>query len=200
MSGTYPSTPAPAAVTIESFEPSYKTTAHSLRRIVRSRGAQRWMFVLKYTRLTRAEWATLFSWLMTQGGEGGSFTFYPPVFGDVQGTAAGSPKVKTTTAAGQTSIPSKGWTAGSAVLKAGDFVKFASHAKVYMVTADVTADGSGEASIPIRPILVESVTGDEVITASAVPFTVSIDQDTLEAELTPGQIVQQAEIHLIEVP
>lgn len=90
MSGTYPSTPAPASVTIESFEPSYKTTAHSLRRIVRSRGAQRWMFILKYTRLTRAEWATLFSWLMTQGGEGGSFTFYPPVLGDVQGTAAGS--------------------------------------------------------------------------------------------------------------
>lgn len=200
MSGTYPTTPAPAAVTFESFEPSYKTTAHSLRRIVRSRGAQRWMFVIKYTRLTRAEWATLFSWLMTQGGEGGSFTFYPPVLGEVQGDAAGTPLIKTTTAAGQTSIPSKGWTAGHTVLKAGDFIKFASHAKVYMMTADAVADGSGEVSLAIRPILVEAVTADEAITASSVPFTVSLDQDTLEAELVPGQIVQQAEIHLIEVP
>ena len=200
MSGTYPSTPAPAAVTIESFEPSYKTTAHSLRRIVRSRGAQRWMFVLKYTRLTRAEWATLFSWLMTQGGEGGSFTFYPPVFGDVQGTAAGSPKVKTTTAAGQTSIPSKGWTAGQTVLKAGDFLKFASHAKVYMATADVVADGSGEATIALRPGLLSQVAANEAITVSNVPFTCAVDGDTLEAEMMPAQRVQLAELHLLEVP
>lgn len=200
MSGTYPTSPAPSSVTIESFEPSYKTTAHSLRRIVRSRGAQRWMFVLRYTRLTRAEWATLYAWLMTQGGEGGSFTFVPPILGEVQGTAAGAPKVKTTTAAGQTSVPSKGWTAGQTVLKAGDFLKFASHAKAYMVSADAVADGAGEVAISLRPILLEAVTADEVITASGVPFTCSIDQDTLEAELTPGQLVQQAEIHLIEVP
>ena len=199
MSGTYPTTPAPSSVTIESFEPAYKTTAHSLRRIVRSRGAHRWMFVLRYTRLTRAEWADLFAWLMTQGGEAGSFTFYPPGL-EQRGDGAGSPAVKTTTAAGQTSIPSKGWTAGHTVFCTGDFVKFASHAKVYMITADVTADGSGEATLPVRPILVEAVTADEVITATAVPFTVAMDQDTLEAELAPSAIVQQAEIHLLEVP
>lgn len=157
------------------------------------------MFILKYTRLTRAEWATLFSWLMTQGGEGGSFTFYPPVLGDVQGTAAGSPQVKTTTAAGQTAILEG---LDRRICRAeGRGLR-----KVREPREGVHGDGGRDGgrlrrtSIPVRPILVESVAADEVITASAVPFTVSIDQDTLEAELVPGQIVQQAEIHLIEVP
>ena len=200
MSGTFPSSPAPFSVTLESFEPSYKTTAHSLRRIVRSRGAQRWMFILKWPSMTRTEFSPLYAWLVSQAGEAGTFTFYPPEIGVLQGTGAGVPLVKTTTTAGLQSVPSKGWTAWQTVLKAGDFLKFASHAKVYMATADVVADGSGEATIALRPGLLSQVAANEAITVSNVPFTCAVDGDTLEAEMMPAQRVQLAELHLLEVP
>lgn len=200
MSGTFPASPAPYSCTVESYEPAYKTTAHSLRRIVRSRGAQRWMFVLKYPPMPDATFRPFYAWLMAQAGIAGTFTFYPPAWGTVLGSLGGTPLIKTTTAAGQTSIPSKGWTPGNTVLKAGDFVKFQSHAKVYMLSDDAVADGAGEVALPIRPILVEQVTVNSTITASQVPFQCAIDNDMIEADRTPGGWVNMSELHLLEVP
>ena len=43
-----------------------------------------------------------------------------------------------------------------------------------MVTADVSSDGSGDATIAIEPALVASPADDAAITHSSVPFTVAL--------------------------
>ena len=65
-------------------------------------------------------------------------------------------------------------------LKAGDFVKFASHNKVYMVVADATADGSNEATITIEPPLITALANDSAVTYDNVPFTVHLINDIQE--------------------
>ena len=62
----------------------------------------------------------------------------------------------------------------------GDFVKFASHNKVYMVVADATADGSNEATITIEPPLRTALVDDSVVTYDNVPFTVHLTNDIQE--------------------
>jgi hypothetical protein len=66
------------------------------------------------------------------------------------------------------------------ILYAGDVVKFASHTKVYMVTGNVTTNGSGGASLTIEPALFESVTDGSSVTVDAVPFRMRLVRDIQE--------------------
>jgi len=59
---------------------------------------------------------------------------------------------------------------------AGDLIKF-SHGKVYMVVADVTADGSNEATLTIEPPLREALADDSSVTYDNVQFTVRLIND-----------------------
>jgi hypothetical protein len=52
-------------------------------------------------------------------------------------------------------------------LKAGDLVKFA-HSKVYMIVADVTADGSNEATLTIEPPLREALADNALVSLMMV--------------------------------
>ena len=63
--------------------------------------------------------------------------------------------------------------------KAGDFIKFASHTKVYMVVSDVTSS-SGGATVTIEPPLLIALTDDSVVTYDNVPFTVYLTSDIQE--------------------
>ena len=63
--------------------------------------------------------------------------------------------------------------------KAGDFIKFASHTKVYMVVADVQAS-SNASTVTIEPPLIETVADDSVVTYDNVPFTVYLTNDIQE--------------------
>ena len=69
-----------------------------------------------------------------------------------------------------------GWTTANTgvIFKAGDFLKFANHDKVYTVTADAISDGSGDETISIEPALVTSPANDSAITYTSVPFTVAL--------------------------
>jgi hypothetical protein len=88
------------------------------------------------------------------------------------GTLAGTPVVNGANQTGS-SIVTNGWTASSAVLKQGDVISFGTAATGvhrvnaqnrtttgqlmnFVVTANVTADGSGNATIPISPALTTS--------------------------------------------
>ena len=63
--------------------------------------------------------------------------------------------------------------------KAGDFIKFASHTKVYMVVADVQAS-SNASTVTIEPPLIATVADDSVVTYDNVPFTVYLTSDIQE--------------------
>lgn len=95
------------------------------------------------------------------------------------GTKAGTPKVNGATSSGATQIVTDGWTASSAILKKGDIFTLAGVYRVhpetkastgvlqqFVVTADVSADGSGNATVAISPAIISSGATQNV---SAVP-------------------------------
>lgn len=195
MSGTYPTSPAPRDVTLRSVQPTLVSTAHSLQQQVRSRGGQRWAVRLDYAALTRAQWAPLFGFAMAQRGQYESFQLVLPVFAVPQGTWAGTPAVAGAGQSGR-SVALDGFTAGATV-KAGDLCQFAGHAKVYMATADATADGAGALTLAIEPALMATPADDAAVTSSDVAFTVAFATDLREAAMVPGKLLALS-VELVE--
>ena len=66
---------------------------------------------------------------------------------------------------------------GTGTLKAGDFIKFANHDKVYMVVADQSDISTG--SLTIEPPLTTAVSSSD-IQYDIVPFTVYLTNDIQE--------------------
>ena len=109
-----------------------------------------------------------------------NFTIIPPEVEDARGDETGTLAVNGSHTAGDTTIAMDGFASDSAGrLKAGDFIKFNGHTKVYMVVADVTSS-SGAATVTIEPPLVSSLSNDEAVTYDNVPFTVHLTNDIQE--------------------
>ena len=106
-----------------------------------------------------------------------NFTIIPPEVTLARGNVSGTVLVNGVQAVGDTTITVDAMTG---TLKAGDFIKFAGHDKVYMVVADVTADGSNEATLTIEPPLLTALSNNEVVTYDSVPFTVHLINDMQE--------------------
>lgn len=169
MSGTFPSSPTPASIKITSVQPTLVSVTHSLKRQARSRGAQRWSIDLSYAALSRSEFAPLYAFSMAQKGQYGTFTFVPPIYGNAEGDVSAC--TSAVEAAGSESVT----VTMTGTLKAGDYVRFASHDKVYIVTSDLTGDGE----LAIQPPLLEATTA-AAVTFDSVPFTVAFASDVQE--------------------
>ncbi|HET9701764.1 MAG TPA: hypothetical protein VFP70_12655 [Burkholderiales bacterium] len=196
MSGTFPSSPAPRAVRVRSLTPTLVSVAHSLKRQVRSRGTQRWGLALSFPPMTRAQFAPIWAFLVAQRGQYETFTYTLPGHA-AQGTWAGTPLVNGASQTGR-SVLCDGFTAGATV-KAGDFFKFGGHSKIYMVSADGTADGSGNLTLSIEPALMQSPADNEALTSSSLPWTVALASDNAEYDVSPGLIFGNLEVELVEV-
>ena len=106
-----------------------------------------------------------------------NFTIIPPEVSIARGNVSGTVLVNGVHAVGDTTITVDAMTG---TLKAGDFIKFAGQDKIYMVVADVTADGSNEATVTIEPPLLTALADNEVVTYDSVPFTVHLINDMQE--------------------
>ncbi len=170
---SFPTSPVPTYITITSLTPTFTSITQSLKRQVRTRGGQRWTISANYPPMTRAVFAPLWAFAQKQKGQYGTFTYIPPIYGNSSGTATGTYRVNNGAgyAVGISTITCDGLTG---TLKAGDFIKFAGHDKIYSITADATT------SVVIEPPLMTAVVDDEIITFNAVPFTVAFIQDTQE--------------------
>lgn len=166
---SYPTTPGFKAVNIDGDSPTLITETDNGRMQSRKKGTTRWSFTLKYPPLTRDQFKGVQAFIMAQQGRHGVFTIVPPIVGSSGGNASGS---ITCSAAvkGATSVTIAGIT-GS--LEAGDFVKFAGHDKVYMLTAD----RSGAGAMSITPPLIAAVSATEQLVYVDVPFTVRLNND-----------------------
>lgn len=164
----YPATPKTSSIKITSVQPSLVSTTQNLRRQTRTIGAQSWQFELGYPPLSRSGFAPLWAFVISQKGKYGTFTFVPEIYGNTSGTASGTLLVNLLAgyAVGTTTIACDGLTG---TLKAGDFIKFTGHDKVYMLTADATT------TLNIEPALITAVTDNMVVDYNAVAFTVSLD-------------------------
>jgi len=199
MSGTFPSIPALAGLKIVSSTPTFVSTAHSLKRQVRSRGGHRWLLEGEYPAMTRDEFAPVYAFAVAQRGRYETFTFVLPGLAAPRGSIPGTPVVDGADQTGR-SIDTKGWTASqSGILKAGDFIKFNGSAKVYMVTADADSDGSGNATLSIEPALVTSPGDEEALVVEDVPFTCAFASDIAETSVSPP-LLFSFQISMVEVP
>ena len=109
-----------------------------------------------------------------------NFTIIPPEIEDARGNETGTVLVNGIHAVGDTTIAMDAFAGdGAGRFKAGDFIKFASHTKVYMVVSDVTSS-SGGATVTIEPPLLIALTDDSVVTYDNVPFTVYLTSDIQE--------------------
>ena len=99
--------------------------------------------------------------------------------------------------AGATSITLGG--TGTGTLKAGDFIKFASHDKVYMVVEDQSDISTG--TLTIEPPLTTSVSSSD-IQFDNIPFTVYLTNDIQEfgvvGNTQDGSLLYQFEMDVEE--
>ena len=174
MSGSYPTTPVPRSAKISSQQNTVVSVTSSGRKQARQIDGQRFTITLQYPPMSRSEFSPIKAFIMKQRSQLETFTVIPPATeSDAQGTASGTPTG--TASAGATSITLGG--SGSGTLKAGDFIKFANHNKVYMVVADQSDISTG--TLTIEPPLTTAVSGAN-ITFDDVPFTVSLTSDIQE--------------------
>jgi len=172
MSGQLPTTPVFNAFNFKDESNTLISISDSGRRFARKIDNQRWKFTCKYTNLSRAEFAPILAFITKQRGQKETFTVIPPKIKDALGSETTTISVNGAHTAGDTTIAIDGFNADSAgSLKAGDFLKFASHTKVYQVVSDVTPS-SNAATVTIEPPLIEALTNDSTVTYDAVPFTV----------------------------
>jgi hypothetical protein len=196
MSGSYPTTPVFNAVNFSSEQKTITSTSDSGKMFSVQVDGQRFKFSASYPPMTRAEFAPVYAFIMKQRSQKETFTVIPPVISDAQGDVAGIISTYTSASAGDTSVQLQGITNGSTI-KAGDFIKFNGHSKVYMVVEDATGDVSELATVTIEPPLREDVLVDEDILYDNIPFTVRLMNDVQEFNVGVNNLYQY-EVDFIE--
>ena len=187
---SYPADPEFQAIDVKLEHNSVRSETRSGRTQVRNVGSARWSFTAKYNDLTRDEFAPVFAFLASKQGGASSFSITPPVISNSRGNPSGTVTVSGAHAAGSTEITITGLTG---TIKAGDFVTFSNHTKVYMVTED----RAGEGAMKIEPPLMESLANGRSVTYNSVPFTMRVSRDVQQVKFT-GYERYQFEVDMIE--
>jgi hypothetical protein len=180
---SYPTSPEFKAINITSKHSNLVSETVSGKVQVRALGGQKWSFTAKYNPMTRAEFMPVYAFVTALQGRYGTFTIVP--------TATGTVTVNGAHTAGDTTIAITGLTG---TLKAGDFIKFSTHDKVYMVTADLTGSGT----LSIEPGIVVNVASGSGVTYNSVPFKMRLNNDVQEYSLSANEYYEY-EIDMEEV-
>jgi hypothetical protein len=175
MSGAFPiSTAQFESLGIKSIQATIISKSVSGKKLARQIDGQRWSFTARIITAKRSDvYGDLMAFIIKQRSGKENFTIIPPEVEDARGTASGTPTG--TGSAGATSITLGG--TGTGTLKAGDFIKFANHNKVYMVVADKSDISTG--SLTIEPPLTTAISSSD-IQYDNVPFTVYLTNDMQE--------------------
>jgi hypothetical protein len=130
--------------------------------------------------MPRSTFAPIQAFIIKQRSQKENFTITFPSYLNAQGNENTTINVNGVHAVGDTTIDIDGFHAdGAGRLKAGDFIKFSGHSKVYMIMADVTSS-SNAATVTIEPPLRSALANDETVTYDSVPFTVYLNSDVQE--------------------
>ena len=200
MSGAFPiSTSKFETLGIKSIQNTLISKSLSGKKLSRQIQNQRFGFTARIITGKRSDvYGELMAFIIKQRSGKEDFTITPPELESARGNVSGTVLVNGVQSVGDTTITVDGMTG---TLKAGDFVKFA-HDKVYMVVADVTADGSNEATLTIEPPLITALADDSSVTYDSVPFKVHLTNDLQEfggvGTDKDGNILYQFELDLEE--
>ena len=198
MSGSFPSSQEPSSINIKSNQTTMVSVAISGRRQARQLQNQRWSMEVGFPPMTRSEFAPIMAFIVSQRGKKESFQFTPVIIDDALGVETGTVLVNGVHAVGDTTIAMDAFAAdGSGRFKAGDFIKFGGHNKVYMVVSDVTSS-SNAATVTIEPPLTTALSDNDTVVYDSVPFTVALSNDIQEFGL-PSDAFFRYEMKFIEV-
>jgi len=182
MSGAFPISSAKfGTLGIKSIQNTLISKSDSGKRLVRQIDGQRFAFSVQIVTATRSDvYGELMAFIMKQRSRKETFTIIPPEIEDARGNETGTVLINGNHAVGDTTIAMNGHHNDNPhAFKAGDFIKFASHTKVYMIVADVQAS-SNASTVTIEPPLIATVADDSVVTYDNVPFTVYLTSDIQE--------------------
>ena len=182
MSGAFPiSSSAFSTMGIKSIQNTIISKSDSGKKLARQIDGQRFAFTAQIIIGKRSDvYGELMAFIMKQRSRKENFTIIPPEIEDARGSETGTVLVNGVHAVGDTTIAMDGFASdGAGRFKAGDFIKFASHDKVYMVVSDVTSS-SNAATVTIEPPLTTALADDSVVTYDNVPFTVHLRNDIQE--------------------
>ena len=182
MSGAFPiSSSKFETMGFKSIQNTIISKSDSGKRLARQIDGQRWGFTVSIITGTRSSvYGALMAFIVKQRSGKETFTIVPPEIEDARGSETGSVLVNGNQSAGDTTIAMDGFAGdGAGRFKAGDFIKFASHTKIYMVVSDVTSS-SNAATVTIEPPLVADIANDSAVTYDDVAFTVYLKNDVQE--------------------
>ena len=179
MSGALPNTDF-TAINIQSNQKTLMSETDSGKTFRRQVQGQRWSFTIQYQTMTRADFAPIMAFMIKQRSQKENFTVTFPSYLNALGNESGTLQVNGVHAVADTTIAIDGFAGDSAGrLKAGDFIKFNSHSKVYMVVADATSS-SNASTVTIEPPLTTALANNGAVTYDSVPFTVHLTSDVQE--------------------
>jgi len=182
MSGAFPISNAKfQTMGIRSIQNTIISKSQSGKKLARQIDGQRFGFTAKIITAKRNDvYGELMAFIMKQRSQKENFTIIPPELEDARGNETGTIQVVGSHAVGATSISIDGHQNNNPnAFKAGDFVKFANHTKVYMIVADVNPS-SNASTLTIEPPLINTLADNEVATYDNVPFTVHLTNDIQE--------------------
>jgi len=182
MSGAFPISSAKfESLGIRSIQNTIISKTVSGKKLARQIDNQRFAFTVRIVTATRSDvYGELMAFIIKQRSGKENFTIIPPEVEDARGNESGTVLVNGVHAVGDTTIAMDGHNNdGTHKFRAGDFLKFASHNKVYMVVADVTSS-SNASTVTIEPPLLTALADDSVVTYDNVPFTVHLTNDIQE--------------------
>jgi hypothetical protein len=202
MSGTF-DTSIVRSEELQSVWLTYPQRSLSQQRYAVRQTGHRWEITIGTKPMERADWQKLMAFHGQQRGQYNTFSYTSVAMATPLGGLAGSTYAVTVSgtshAAGGTTVAFTGLPTSAVVLKAGDLLKFANHAKVYAVeSTSVTSSTAGAATVTLHPELVSSVASGEALTYQNVPFTMSFTEDApkwpvdvaglLETQLTLAEV------------
>jgi hypothetical protein len=180
MSGAFPiSTAKFESLGIKSIQNTIISKTVSGKKLARQIDNQRFAFTVRIITAKRSDvYGELMAFIIKQRSGKENFTIIPPEVEDARGNETNTVLVNGVHAVGDTTITVDAMDIHT--FKAGDFIKFAGHDKVYMVVADVTADFKNASTVTIEPPLLTALANDSVVTYDNVPFTVHLTNDIQE--------------------
>lgn len=189
--GQFPQTPSFQSVNFKINTPviTSETNAGKLRRV--AQGHSYYTFEVKYPSVTASQLGEVNGFCATALGPMYSFEIVLPELSTSKATNTSANNVATTgtVTVGQRWVNLTGTGVNNTlILKAGDFFRFNTHSKMYMVTQDVTTSGSGTANVQFSGAAVSSVTSGTRIWTNGVPFTMVLDSPEQTFESTYGGI------------
>lgn len=165
-------------INLQSNLPTLITKSISGREERAQVSSQYWSFSASFSNLSDAERRQLMGFIMSKRGSYSSFTIeLPSSYNDSSGSYSGTVTTSTATA-GALSFTGTVSSNNTLIFKAGDLIKFAGHDKVYMITGDVTSNGSGAITASVFPAI-KTTSNAVVVTYTDVPMTVRFGSDQL---------------------